>query len=80
MMTDDGKSGVTGKGPSAECDVSHFTTSRFPIIRWAVIYLKPSCEDTLFIRAEIKQRNDQTLQRDFHTTVCNTQRHANTLK
>lgn len=69
-VTDDDKSSLTGKGPSAECVMSHFTASQFPTIQWAVAILKTSCEDVLLTQVEIWQHNDQTLQTPL-TTMCN---------
>lgn len=69
-VTDDDKSSLTGKGPSAECVMSHFAASQFPTIRWAVAILKTSCEDVLLTQVEIWQHNDQTLKTPLRTT-CN---------
>lgn len=68
-VTDDAKSGLTGKGPSAGCVMRHFSASQFPAIGWAVAILKTSCEDVLLTQVEMRRRNDQTLQRP-NVTMC----------
>lgn len=60
-VTYDAKSGLTGKGPLAECVMSHFSASQFLAMGWAETILKTSCEDVLLTQVEIRRCNDQTL-------------------
>lgn len=74
-MTDDAKSGLTGKGPFAGCVMSHFSASQLPTIGWAVAILKTSCVDVLLTQVEIRPHDKQTLETP-NMTVCSKKWHV----